>query len=539
MGSRSYAIRQNAEARTALVAIAAVLLSFGCALWLEGAAHLNVDTPLLAVVLALTLARVQRGADARDRLLGLVVLPAIAVGAGEVGQLMLNHPNFGDTLFAVGVSLSIWLRRFGPRAGKAGTLIALPFVAVLVTPVPVPPGQGATLWSAVVAVIAFFWVSALQLAAQRTGFVRTRTAPGRAAAVNRASSLRPSAGTRMALQMGLVLGAAFTVGRIGFTPHWTWTVLTAFIVSSGNRGRGDVLYKSLLRIVGAAFGTVAATLLAGLFGPRDVRSIVLIFVLLGVANWLRSLNYAYWAGCITAVLSLLQGYFGETRTSLLLTRLEEILVGAAIGVLISWVVLPIRSTDVVRRRIADPLATLTDLLAALRRDRTQLGALGARFESDVEQLGQLAQPVRAHRFFVRRVLRDSRGAQLADAVDAVLACAEPVRALVRNVETHAELLTDREVVQLAAAVTGNVVEARRALGRRPGPGYRPPRPAGDENADADGDGRETALAARAALLEIDAAMLVVTAVFAQPSPAPEERATVSVPVREFAVFKLV
>ncbi len=42
--------------------------------------------------------------------------------------------------------------------------------------------------------------------------------------------------TRMALQMGLALAAAFLVGHLAYPDHWTWAVLTAFIVCSGARG---------------------------------------------------------------------------------------------------------------------------------------------------------------------------------------------------------------------------------------------------------------------------------------------------------------
>ena len=503
---RSYAMRQSVELRTAAVSIVAVLLSFGSGLWLENAAHLNVDAPLLAVVLALTLARTQRGADLTARLIGFFVLPMIGVVAAEIGRVMIQHPNVGDTLFVLAVVLSIWLRRFGRRIAKAGTLVALPFIAILVTPVPLPPGHRATLWSAVVAVIAWFWVSVVQLTAHHTGFLRVAPAArehvaadpaaalsadgGAAAAAARpVSSLRPPASTRMAIQMGLALGAAFVIGRFAFTPRWTWMVLTAFIVCSGNRGRGDVLYKSLLRIAGAAVGTVAATLLAGVFGPRDARSVVLIFVVLAVANWLRSFSYAYWAGCVTAVLALLQGYFGEVKTSLLLTRLEEILLGAAIGVLVSWVVLPVRTNLVVRRRIADALITLGELLRSVRRDPERLKALGARFDGQVELIREVAKPVETQRLFLHRLPRhrllsrsryarrlDPDAPHLADAIDAVLRCVEPVHTLIEEAAVPDRAPGDRRIAGLIGTVKGEIDEARRVLGALRGGGRQQPPP---------------------------------------------------------------
>ncbi len=500
---RSYAMRQSFELRTALVSIVAVLAGFGSALWLENAAHLNVDAPLLAVVLALTLARVQRGTDLTARLIGFFVLPVIGVAAAEIGRVMIQHPNVGDALFVLAVVLSIWLRRFGRRIAKAGTLVALPFIAILVTPVPLPPGHGATLWSAVVAVIAWFWVSVAQLTAHHTCFLRAAPdarervaadpaagAADTAAVARPASPLRPPASTRMAIQMGLALGAAFVIGRFAFTPRWTWMVLTAFIVCSGNRGRGDVVYKSLLRIGGAAVGTVAATLLAGVFGPRDARSVVLIFVVLAVASWLRSFSYAYWAGCVTAVLALLQGYFGEVKTSLLLTRLEEILLGAAIGVLVSWVVLPVRTNLVVRHRIADALITLGELLRSVRRDPERLDALGARFEGQVELVREVAKPVELQRRYLHRLprhrlLRRSRYARrldpdaphLADAIDAVLRCVEPVRTLIQE-------SGDRRVAGLIGTLKGEIDEAKRVLGAlRSGGRQQPPTPVREPGAE--------------------------------------------------------
>src|SRR5581483_12367443 len=86
LSRKSYAIAHDPELRAAIVAIVAVLLSFGSGLLLENAARLNVDAPLIAVVLALTLARTQRGADLRGRLTGLIVLPLVAVAASEIGS---------------------------------------------------------------------------------------------------------------------------------------------------------------------------------------------------------------------------------------------------------------------------------------------------------------------------------------------------------------------------------------------------------------------------------------------------------------------
>jgi fusaric acid resistance family protein len=499
-----------AQLRVATVGAAAMLLSFGSGLVLENLAHLNADVVFLCVVMSLTLGRTRRGGDLRRRIISLVMFPAAALAAAEIGTLMAHRPDLGQPLFAVAVSLSIWLRRFGPLAARLGTLIALPFVAILVTPVPQPPGPRAPLWAAVAGLIAFAWVWVAQEVGQRSGFLPTETAgrPAAAARQGEASKeekgwARLSASTRMAAQMAISLGAAFALGRWLFPTHWTWAVLTAFIVNSGNRGRGDVVYKSLLRVVGASVGTVAATLLAGSFGVHDPTSIAVIMVVLAVANWLRVFNYGYWAACVTAVLSLLYGYFGETGTRLLTMRLEEILLGAALGIAVSWLVMPIKTADVVRGRIAAALACLAQLLAEARRgDPSGAGLEGRRraFEACVEQVDAVAQPLLAHRAVIRT---HTMRAHPADAVAALRHCVEPLAELCTG-----DALAGPQVRALVRVLSGNVTEARRAIGRVPGPGWRPlPAP---------NDGEPSAH--RAAFEQINAALREIHTVYAAQQP---------------------
>lgn len=329
------------------------LLSFWSALEIRDAARLSLD---LAVVLGVMLGRTQQGNDLTNRAIGLVLLPVAAMAASYIGALMENRATIAETLFVVAIGGAIWIRRFGSRFTKAGTLFTLPFIATLVTPIPQPATAGYLLWSALIAIVAFGWVSVLQAVADPAGFAGgTPPAPATASAVKtaRRGLARLPASTRMAVQMAVALTAAFAVGRVVFPAHWVWPVLTAFIVCSGNRGRADVVYKGALRMIGALIGTVLASVLfVGVFSPGADASIVAIFVILMVATWLRPFNYAYWAGCVTAALAFLYGYFGQTGTGLLYTRLEGILYGALIAVAASWFILPVGTADVLRRRRA-------------------------------------------------------------------------------------------------------------------------------------------------------------------------------------------
>lgn len=411
-----------AALRAATVSMAAVLAAYGSAIWIEHRAHRHVDIVITAVAMTMMLARVHLGADARDRLLGAAVLAVSAAGASEVSSLISRYQVLGDAAFTIAVAASVWIRRFGPGATKAGTVLVLPFVALLVTRAEGAPPHAAAddLWAALIALVAAFWVAVFQFGAVALGFgeQRKRTPP----ASTPTSSRRIPASTRMACQMAVALGTAFALGHAVFHGHWPWAVLTAFIVCSGARGRGDVLYKGMLRSVGATVGTVIATAIAGAFPPGDRWSVVLIFAALAVASWLREISYVFWAGSVTAVLSLLYGYFGQSADSLLVTRLEAILVGAALGIAASWFVLPVRTGDVLRRRLADALAALNDFLAAPRGNRAEVHRRQIRFLHAVTQLEQIAEPLRTHRML-------TGSAERADTVDVIHDCVEPVARL--------------------------------------------------------------------------------------------------------------
>ncbi|MEU6348759.1 FUSC family protein [Streptomyces sp. NPDC047072] len=332
------------NAYEAALTMTAVLLCWACALWLEGAAGLHTDVLVLAVALALTLSGTQRDADTRRRLVSLVLLPATAAVSIFVGRLIVTHFVVGAAVFTAGMSVPIWIRRYGQLAAKAGTLMTLPFIALLVVPGPAlpPEAQGGLVtwgWGALIGVLAVVCVWLVQGVGDRLG---PRRDEPQLPAPRRVSALHPRPSTRMALQMAAAVALAFVAGRLLFDDHWPWAVLTAYVAASGNRGRTDVVRKGVQRLAGACAGTLLATgvTAAGVTGPV---SVVLMFTVLAVALWLRPLNYAYWAAGMTTALALLLGYFGENASSLLPTRLAAIGVGAVLTVASAWWVLPVRA----------------------------------------------------------------------------------------------------------------------------------------------------------------------------------------------------
>jgi uncharacterized membrane protein YccC len=434
-------VKAFASLREAAVTMLAALATLAAVLAIDPEAPAAV----LAVVLCLSLARSHLDHDFRERAEAALALPVVAFAAAGVGVLLHRWPWIGAIVFTAGVAASIWLRRFGPAGARAGSLIALPFVTLLVTPYARPVKVGpvlATLMPVIVALIALASVTLFQTLAGR---LRVRPGAGHESPapppVRSESAMRPDANTRMALQMAVALSVSFAVGHGIFGERWSWIVLTALIVQSGNRGRLDVAHKSVLRIVGAAAGTVIALVSATHLGSHDAATVALILAAVFFGIWLRPFGYAWWALFATLALALLQGFAGAPAQQILLPRLEEIAIGAIIGVASAWFVLPVRSTVVLRRRISDALAALSEALDPARTDRT-----GDAFVAALARVEQVSRAFYASRLVTSRLGRPNP----ADWIDALMACRAPTVALVDAGATP-------------AAIRKLVGEARKAL----------------------------------------------------------------------------
>jgi len=423
--------RSSASALTqplveAVVTMLAVLATLLCTLKLAPGS----GPAVLAVVLSLSLSRSHMDRDLRGRLEAVGVLPLVGFVAMGVGLLLRHTPWVGALAFIAGIFLSIWLRGFGSMARRAGHLIALPFVTLLTVPhVHASPGGALppVLVPVAVALLSLLWVTVFHLLARRLRLLPPVEALEHApAAPAQEGGMRPTASTRMAIQMAVALALSFVVGYLCFAERWAWIVLTAFIVNSGNRGRLDVAYKCGLRVLGAAAGTVLAMTLTIHTGASPAMTGVLILIALFFGVWLRPLGYAWWALFVTLALALLQGFEPQPPAMLLWLRLEEIVIGAMIGLASAWCVLPVRSTDVLRRRLADALAAMAEAMDPATTER-----LPARVARTLDELEDMAAPFRA----ARRMTQRFRTLQPADWVDTLLACRTPAIDVIVRGET--------------------------------------------------------------------------------------------------------
>lgn len=436
-----------------LATLAATLATLYCARWLDPSPSIAV----LAVVLCLSLSRSLLDHDWRGRLEAAWTLPLVGLAAVGVGMLLHRLPWLGALVFTLGIGASVWLRRFGTAARRASRLIALPLVALLTVPrVHADANAALPAWLTpmLVALIALLWISLAHSAARGLHLLPPVQAP-EPASPPRESKLKPDATTRMALQMAVAVGAAFIVGFACFGPHWPWPVLTAFIVNSANRGRLDVIHKSLLRMLGAAAGTLLAGTVPAHLIANGRLAAALILAVLFLGTWLRKFGYAWWALCVTLALALVQDWLGAASEQALFARLLGILVGAAIGVAAAWFVLPVKSGDVLRRRIADALAALSAALDPVNAQRDAQAFVAA-----IRQLQLMAPALRSNRLLARLLRRRF------DAVDwceQLLASHDDAVALIERGDAPANVRRAVGIARKALLEPATLAEALHAL----------------------------------------------------------------------------
>ena len=349
------------------------------AFWTMGQLARWWTVPLMSVIMAVMLGLSLPRALASVRpdcwpaaavgLLAVTVVASVAsVWAAAGGSWRLA----GAALFAVLAGATVWVRRFGSLWQSVGVVSALPLFAVLVAPMPTGLSWSLILWVAISALVAGAWAFAVASLTVANWTVKRRTPVAALSSANH----RMLSSTRMALQLTLAIGLAFGAAQVIKLDHLVWPVLTALIVQSNNRGRGDVLWKGTQRLIGALVGTAVATALVGLWPAGDSRSVVAIFVLIAIAAALRPFGYVYWAACVTAGLAFLYGYLGQGGLDQLGQRLIGITVGGVIAIAVAWFLLPVRTIDVVKSRMK-AFGTALHAVAAARKQGSAAQSLMA------------------------------------------------------------------------------------------------------------------------------------------------------------------
>jgi uncharacterized membrane protein YgaE (UPF0421/DUF939 family) len=167
---------------------------------------------------------------------------------------------------------------------------------------------------------------------------------------------------RVAIQMGVAVGAAIVAGDALSGRRFYWAVIAAFITFMGTNTAGEQLRKGFFRIVGTFIGVIVGSALAHLVGDRAGLQIAVVLVALFLGLYLFRVNYIFMVIAITVMVSQLYVELNEFSNSLLLLRLEETAVGAAVAMATVLLVFPLHIRRVARVAARQHLEALADLI---------------------------------------------------------------------------------------------------------------------------------------------------------------------------------
>jgi hypothetical protein len=245
---------------------------------------------------------------------------------------------------------------------------------------------------------------------------------------------------RTAIQMGIAVAAATVLGDVLSPRRFYWAVLAAVVTFMGANTTGEQVRKASFRIAGTVAGVVVGSLLATLVGHHTYWSIATILAALFFGFYLLRINYTFMVIGITVTVSQLYVQLDEFSISLLLLRLEETALGAAVTIVVVMLVLPLRTRRVLRIAFRDHVRAVAQLAdhavdhlldedhgagATLRSDARAVDAayhaltatarpllrLSGGVNDDTARALQLAA---AARHYSRNLVADTRGARLAD-----------------------------------------------------------------------------------------------------------------------------
>lgn len=290
--------------------------------------------------------------------------------------------------------------------------------------------------------------------------------------------------TRQAIQVGVATSLAIVIGELVSPARWYWAVVAAFVTFAGTVSRGDVLTRGWQSLVGTVGGVVAGMLLAFLVGGHVVVSVVLLFVCVFLALYLVRISPGLMAFWITAVLALLYGLIGQFSVDTLVVRLEETAVGATLGALAGFLILPKKTRAAFREALDGTVDAIDEVLRAavdaitgrptaappveLARDMDdQLGTLRQRaktldnplpwrrgegsYQRAVRVLTTIDHYARALARLSDRIVAPGWAVTLDPAMDRVRANIDGLRDLIDDAENPAEVRSAEQLVDAAEA----------------------------------------------------------------------------------------
>ena len=242
--------------------------------------------------------------------------------------------------------------------------------------------------------------------------------------------------TRRAIQAAVATGLALLAGTAVTSAHQYWAALAAFLVLGGASTVEETVVKGFQRIAGTIMGAIIGFWVSTLTGTNPFVILPLVLVCIFAAMYLRPVSYARMVFWMTMMLALLYEFLGTLTKETLQVRVLETIIGAAIALAVSVLLLPIRTRKEVNDDGVALLKTLDDI--------TQICLKRLTGGSDVRSLTDQALTLdQRFRQLNSRVepLRHSSGALAVDGIERRLTAASALtyyaRHLIKATETLA------------------------------------------------------------------------------------------------------
>jgi len=161
--------------------------------------------------------------------------------------------------------------------------------------------------------------------------------------------------------MAIVAGSALDSQR------YYWAVIAAFVAFTGTTTVAETTRKATSRLAGTLIGLGFSIVLAEATAGHTTLALVVILVSLFLGFYLQRLSYGAMIFFITIMIGQLYSLLNEFSSGLLVLRLQETAIGAAIGIAVSLLLLPTGTRATARTARAALLQDLGDCSATLPR----------------------------------------------------------------------------------------------------------------------------------------------------------------------------
>lgn len=167
---------------------------------------------------------------------------------------------------------------------------------------------------------------------------------------------------RVAIQMAVAVTAAIVLGELLSGRRFYWAVIAAFVTFMGASNATEQVRKGINRVLGTVIGVLVGAVLAHLVGMHTYAALAVILVAIFLGIYLMRVSYVFMVVGITVMVSQLYVQLDEFSDSLLVLRLEETALGAAVAGLTVVCVLPLRIGRVARVAAREFLGTLEEVI---------------------------------------------------------------------------------------------------------------------------------------------------------------------------------